>query len=268
MFITTANIVQHAAAAARPHGDHLDLRLHRGREGRASPGMHLIAKQEKGHGLKPAEFELTDEGLRDIVRYYTREAGVRNLEREIAKLCRKAVTEIVKGKAAKVVVTPENLEEFLGVRRFKYGLAETERPGRRRHRARLDRGGGRPPVDRGAEAARQGADEDHRHARRRDEGVDRRGLVLGAVEGAGPRAEAADVRDDRHPRPRARGGDPEGRAVGGHRDGDLDRLGADRHPGAPRRGDDRRGDAARQRAADRRAEGEAARGAARAASPR
>ncbi|HRO10663.1 endopeptidase La [Amaricoccus sp.] len=88
--------------------------------------QHLIEKQEKGHGLKPDEFELTDAGLRDIVRYYTREAGVRNLEREIAKLCRKAVTEIVRGKAAKVVVTPENLEEYLGVRRFKFGLAETE----------------------------------------------------------------------------------------------------------------------------------------------
>jgi len=87
---------------------------------------HLIGKQEKGHGLKEAEFELSDEGLRDIVRYYTREAGVRNLEREIAKLCRKAVTEIVKGKAEKVTVTPENLEEYLGVRRFKFGLAEEE----------------------------------------------------------------------------------------------------------------------------------------------
>jgi ATP-dependent Lon protease len=85
---------------------------------------HLLAKQEKGHGLKKGEFELTDAALRDIVRYYTREAGVRNLEREIAKLCRKAVTEIVKGKTAKAVVTPENLEEYLGVRRFKFGLAE------------------------------------------------------------------------------------------------------------------------------------------------
>ena len=85
---------------------------------------HLIGKQEKGHGLKKGEFVLADEGLRDIVRYYTREAGVRNLEREIAKLCRKAVTEIVKGKTDKVVVTAENLEEFLGVRRFRFGLAE------------------------------------------------------------------------------------------------------------------------------------------------
>jgi ATP-dependent Lon protease len=88
--------------------------------------QHLLAKQEKGHGLRKGEFELTDGALRDIVRYYTREAGVRNMEREIAKLCRKAVTEIIKGKSAKVVVTPENLEEYLGVRRFKYGLAETE----------------------------------------------------------------------------------------------------------------------------------------------
>ncbi len=88
--------------------------------------MHLQGKQEKGHGLKKGEFELTAEALTDIIRYYTREAGVRNLEREIAKLCRKAVTEIVKGTATRVVVTPENLEEYLGVRRFKYGLAEEE----------------------------------------------------------------------------------------------------------------------------------------------
>ena len=252
MFITTANSYN----MPRPLLDRMEIISISGYTEDEKVGiarMHLIAKQEKGHGLKPAEFELTDEALRDIVRYYTREAGVRNLEREIAKLCRKAVTEIVKGKAAKVVVTPDNLEEFLGVRRFKYGLAETEDQVGVVTGPRLDRGGGRPPVDRGAEAARQGADEDHRQARRRDEGVDRRGLVVGAVEGAGARAEAADVRGGGHPRPRSRGGDPEGRAVGGHRHGDLDRVGADRHPGAPRRGDDRRGDAQGQRAADRRA---------------
>ena len=88
--------------------------------------QHLIAKQVKNHGLKPAEFELTDEGLTEIIRTYTREAGVRNLEREIAKLARKAVTKIVKKDAEKVEVTPENLEEFLGVKRFRYGLAELE----------------------------------------------------------------------------------------------------------------------------------------------
>ncbi|RMD48568.1 MAG: endopeptidase La [Alphaproteobacteria bacterium] len=87
---------------------------------------HLVPKQIKAHGLKKGEFEITDEAIRDIIRYYTREAGVRNLEREIAKLARKAVTRIVRGEAEKVVVTPENLEEFLGVRKYRFGLAEKE----------------------------------------------------------------------------------------------------------------------------------------------
>ena len=87
---------------------------------------HLISKQVKNHGLKKGEFELTDAALTDMVRYYTREAGVRNLEREIAKLARKAVTSIVKGGDGKVVVTPENLSDFLGVRKHRFGLAEDE----------------------------------------------------------------------------------------------------------------------------------------------
>ena len=85
---------------------------------------HLIEKQIKNHGLKKGEFELTDDALKEIIRTYTREAGVRNLEREIAKLTRKAVTKIVRGEEEKVVITPENLEEYLGVKRFRYGLAE------------------------------------------------------------------------------------------------------------------------------------------------
>jgi len=86
--------------------------------------QHLVAKQVKNHGLRKGEFELTDAALTDIIRYYTREAGVRNLEREIAKLARKAVTKIVKKEAEQVVVSPAELEEFLGVKRFRYGLAE------------------------------------------------------------------------------------------------------------------------------------------------
>ena len=88
--------------------------------------QHLIAKQVKNHGLKAKEFELTDEALSEMIRTYTREAGVRNLEREIAKLARKAVTKIVRKEDEKVVVKPENLEEFLGVKKFRYGLAEKE----------------------------------------------------------------------------------------------------------------------------------------------
>ncbi|NRA99062.1 MAG: endopeptidase La [Rhodobacteraceae bacterium] len=88
--------------------------------------QHLIDKQVKNHGLKKSEFELTDEALQEMIRTYTREAGVRNLEREIAKLTRKAVTKIVRKDSEKVVVTPENLDDFLGVKKFRYGLAELE----------------------------------------------------------------------------------------------------------------------------------------------
>jgi ATP-dependent Lon protease len=88
--------------------------------------QHLIPKQIKNHGLRKSEFVLTDEALQEIVRTYTREAGVRNLEREIAKLARKAVTKIVKKDGKSVTITPEVLEEFLGVKRYRYGLAEKE----------------------------------------------------------------------------------------------------------------------------------------------
>jgi len=88
--------------------------------------QHLIAKQVQNHGLKKGEFKLTDEALQEIVRTYTREAGVRNLEREISKLARKALTKIIRKDVAKVEITPDNLEDYLGVKRFRYGLAEKD----------------------------------------------------------------------------------------------------------------------------------------------
>jgi ATP-dependent Lon protease len=87
---------------------------------------HLIAKEVKAHGLKDHEWKIADSALRDIIRYYTREAGVRNLEREIANLTRKAVKEIVSGKATSIEVTSENLGTFAGVRKFRYGEMEGE----------------------------------------------------------------------------------------------------------------------------------------------
>ncbi|TJZ86073.1 endopeptidase La [Paracoccus hibiscisoli] len=87
---------------------------------------HLLSKQIAANGLRKGEFSVSDEALTHMIRYYTREAGVRSLEREIAKLSRKAVTEILKGKVTSVDVTPEKVEEYLGVRRHRYGLAEKE----------------------------------------------------------------------------------------------------------------------------------------------
>jgi ATP-dependent Lon protease len=87
---------------------------------------HLIKKVSEANGLKPTEWSLSEEAIRDLVRYYTREAGVRSLEREIAGLARKAVKEIVSKKSKKVAITARNLEKFAGVRKFRYGEAEAE----------------------------------------------------------------------------------------------------------------------------------------------
>src|ERR1700756_3899277 len=87
---------------------------------------HLIPKQVKQHGLKDGEWKITDDGLRDLIRYYSREAGVRNLEREIANLARKAVKEIETRKTRTVEVTPANLGEYAGVRRHRFGEVEGE----------------------------------------------------------------------------------------------------------------------------------------------
>jgi ATP-dependent Lon protease len=87
--------------------------------------QHLINKQIERNGLKPHEIEIEDSAIVGIIRYYTREAGVRNLEREISKLCRKAVKNILLGKdLKKVVINQDNLEDFLGVQRHDYGKAE------------------------------------------------------------------------------------------------------------------------------------------------
>jgi len=87
---------------------------------------HLIAKQGEAHSLKPEEWSLSEDTLRDLIRYYTREAGVRNLEREIANLARKAVREIVTKKTRKVAITRKNLEKYAGVQKFRFGEAEAE----------------------------------------------------------------------------------------------------------------------------------------------
>jgi len=87
---------------------------------------HLIPKQVKNHGLKATEFTLEPEALQEMIRTYTREAGVRNLEREIGKLARKAVTKIVKKEVENVKISVENLDDYLGVKKYRYGLAEDD----------------------------------------------------------------------------------------------------------------------------------------------
>ena len=129
MFVCTANSMNIPAPlldrmeVIRLPGYTEDEKLNIGRR-------YLVPKQIKQNGLKPGELKISDPALLDIVRYYTREAGVRNLEREVAKISRKAVKQLLldKDKAAdkSVAVTPRNLDKYLGVRRHRYGKAEDQ----------------------------------------------------------------------------------------------------------------------------------------------
>ena len=86
--------------------------------------LHLIPAQIKEHGLKDNEFFIEDEALKDIIRYYTREAGVRGLKKELATLARKSLTNIISKKSSKIIVTTENIHDFLGVRKYRFGEIE------------------------------------------------------------------------------------------------------------------------------------------------
>ena len=125
MFVTTAN----SLSLPQPLLDRMEIiRLEGYTEDEKVEiaQRHLIPKQIESHGLKEGEFSLTEEGLRALIRHYTREAGVRTLEREIAKVARKALRQILEGKAESVTVTADNLGEFVGVRRFRHGMSEEE----------------------------------------------------------------------------------------------------------------------------------------------
>lgn len=125
MFITTANSLN----MPRPLLDRMEvIRLSGYTEDEkvAIAKDHLIRKQLKDHGLSTKELTISEQALRDAIRYYTREAGVRNLEREIARITRKAVKEILMSKVEKITVTEKNVGKYLGVRKFTYGEAEKD----------------------------------------------------------------------------------------------------------------------------------------------
>ena len=125
MFVTTANTLR----MPQPLMDRMEIiRLpgYTEDEKIEIAKRHLLPKQMKEHGLKKKEFSISDQAMRDLIRYYTREAGVRNLERELANLSRKAVKEIQLGNHETVNITRRNLDKFAGVRRYRYGEVEPE----------------------------------------------------------------------------------------------------------------------------------------------
>ena len=123
MFITTANTLK----MPQPLLDRMEIIRIPGYtedEKLVIAKEHLLPKQMEQHGLKKAEFSVDDKALITLIRNYTREAGVRSLEREITNLCRKAVREIMSDKIKQLKITDENLETYAGIKRFRYGLAE------------------------------------------------------------------------------------------------------------------------------------------------
>src|SRR6185503_12110012 len=186
---------------------------------------HLIPHAVVKHGLDSKEWSIDDEALLTMIRRYTREAGVRNLERELSTLIRKAVKELMTSKKKAIAVTAASLGDYLGVPKFRYGEIEAEDLiGVVTGLAWTDVGGG----------------------------------FLRALARGRFRHRAALVRQARHPRARAGRRDAQRWALGRRRHGHCHRFGDDRHPGAPRRRHDRRDHVARPRAADRRSEGEVA----------
>jgi ATP-dependent Lon protease len=125
MFLTTANTLN-MAPALLDRMEVIRLSGYTEDEKVEIAKRHLIAKQMKAHGVKEGEWSISDAALRDIIRYYTREAGVRNLEREIANLTRKATKEILMGNVTTLAITRRNLNKYAGVRRFRYGEVELE----------------------------------------------------------------------------------------------------------------------------------------------
>ena len=125
MFLTTANTLNMAPAlldrmeVIRISGYTEDEKVEIAKR-------HLIDKQMKAHGVRDGEWSISDSALRDLIRYYTREAGVRNLEREIANLTRKATKEILMGNVTSLAITRRNLNKYAGVRRYRYGEIELE----------------------------------------------------------------------------------------------------------------------------------------------
>jgi ATP-dependent Lon protease len=126
MFITTANVEHNIPRPLLDRMEVIHLSGYTEEEKVKIAERHLIPKQIKEHGLKPHHLQISENALRTIIRHYTREAGVRNLERQIATICRKTAREVVNNKKYRAKVTAANVDAFLGIPRYHFGTKEKE----------------------------------------------------------------------------------------------------------------------------------------------
>ena len=262
MFVTTANTLN-IPPALMDRMEIIRLAGYTEDEKLEIAKRHLIPEQYSAHGLELGEWTVEDGAVKEVIRRYTREAGVRSLEREMAKLARKAVKEILTSSKTSIVVTAENVHDFLGVPKYRYGEAELEdQVGIVTGLAWTEVGGELLTIE-GVMMPGKGRMSVTGNLRdvmkEFDSGCERlRALALGRL-----RHSSDAVREARHPRARAGRRDAERWTFGRYRDDDSNHLGSDRHPGPQGRGDDGRDHAPRSRAADRRSQGKAPCGAAR-----
>ena len=188
---------------------------------------YLVPRQIERNGLGRSKIEFTDEALDEIIDGYTREAGVRNLEREIGSVCRKVAREFAEGtRKSKRAIRAKTVDRAARQAPLPADVAAPHRRAGRGDRAGLDAGRRRRAVRRGDRLPGRRQAADHRPARRRDEGVGGGGALVRARARSTASVPEDWFRDARRARPRARGRDPEGRAERGHHDGHRARLAA------------------------------------------
>ena len=212
MFVTTANLIDPIPPALRDRMEVLELPGYTEEEKVGIAFKYLIPRQLEAHGLTPEQFAVTEEAIRALIASYTREAGLRNLEREVASLCRGAGREIVEGDQGAGGDHRKRSGHLSRPPQVLPGSGPGKPGTRGGHRARLDPHGRGHPVHRGPAHAGKGRPQAHRAVGRRHEGIRGRGHELHPGPGPFPGGGGRLLRRHRHPCPRAGGRHPQGRA--------------------------------------------------------
>ena len=263
LFICTANQLETIPPPLLDRMDVIQLSGYTEEEKLGIAKKYLAPKQLKEHGLKRALLTFTDKGLRTIIREYTREAGVRQLERQIAAVCRKAARRVAEGETEKMSADEKTRARVARPAPLRRGRPQAHVGAGRRDRPRGDRGRRRRPLHRGDRVPGRRAPEGDRPARRGHAGVGPGRALLGADARARARHRPELVRPERRPPARPGRSGAEGRPVRGDHDGDRDRVDRDRQARLRAGRDDRRDHALGPGAPDRRPAGQGARRAAR-----